>query len=264
MKNILVPVGQSDNILNHVQYAVDFAADFNAKVYLVQVFDVYTKAGTLTKVDEILKKDSMEFLSSIKDQVDTKGVNIEVHALMGDLIKTLTLAAEALNIDLMMVEPRTNSVKHALWLGKTSGKMVKRSGIPTLIVPRGYQYKPISKVLFGIKNAKLSKPESLAPLAQIKAHFDATVNLLLVKTPFHTNEDFNLPTEIKSMAANISESENATTFQGILEHYRENQPDLLCVVRRNRGTFSKIWENNTIKKVDFHSTIPVLVLNRLK
>ncbi|MDA7559072.1 universal stress protein, partial [Flavobacteriaceae bacterium] len=41
MKNILVPVGSSDNALSHLQYAVDFAKVFNAKLFIVQVYNVY-------------------------------------------------------------------------------------------------------------------------------------------------------------------------------------------------------------------------------
>ena len=54
MKTILVPVGSSKNAVNHLQYAVDFAKAFGAKLYVVQVFNVYTKAGTIIKVDHIL------------------------------------------------------------------------------------------------------------------------------------------------------------------------------------------------------------------
>ena len=55
MKNILVPVGSSKNAVSHLQYAVDFAKTFGARLYVVQVFNVYTKAGTMIKVDHILE-----------------------------------------------------------------------------------------------------------------------------------------------------------------------------------------------------------------
>ena len=48
MKSILVPVGSSKNAESHLQYAVDFARVFGAKLYVVQVYNVYTKAGTMT------------------------------------------------------------------------------------------------------------------------------------------------------------------------------------------------------------------------
>ena len=34
MNNILVPVGSSKNAVSHLQYAVDFAKSFNAKLFI--------------------------------------------------------------------------------------------------------------------------------------------------------------------------------------------------------------------------------------
>ncbi|MCB0444757.1 MAG: universal stress protein, partial [Gelidibacter sp.] len=78
MKNILVPVGSSKNAVSHLQYAVDFAKAFGAKVYVVQVFNVYTKAGTMIKVDHILERESLEFLKSHVTKVDIKDVEVVI------------------------------------------------------------------------------------------------------------------------------------------------------------------------------------------
>lgn len=61
MKNILVPVGSSKNTLSHLQYAVDFAKSFGAKLFVVQVYNVYTKAGTMIKVDHIIERESLAY-----------------------------------------------------------------------------------------------------------------------------------------------------------------------------------------------------------
>ena len=90
-------------------------------------------------------------------------------------------------------------------------------------------------------------------------------HLLLVKTPFYNEGDFDVAEELKLLVDSTSTSENATTFQGVLENYKDNNPDMLCVVRRKRGFFTKLWEKNSILKKDFHaSTLPVLVLSGLK
>lgn len=76
--------------------------------------------------------------------------------------------------------------------------------------------------------------------------------------------DFELKKEIKTIVNSITETENATTFQGVLQHLQSFNPDVLCVVRRKRGFFTQKWENNVILKKDFSSNIPVLVLSGLK
>jgi nucleotide-binding universal stress UspA family protein len=264
MKNILVPVGSSKNVKSHLQYAVDFAKAFDAKLYIVQVYNVYTKAGTMIKVDHILERESQEYLNKLVSEIDTKNVDITVKVLKGDLIDTLEMACKTADIDLILIEPRTTSVKDEVFLGKTSGKIIKQTQIPALIVPEGYVFKPITRVLLAVKSAILKKESALKPLIDIKEKFKAVVNLLLVKTTYYNEGDFEVKEALKDIVTNITKTENATTFQGVLEHYKSNDPDMLCVVRRKRGFFVKKWEKNTILKKDFHSPRPVLVLSGLK
>ena len=116
-----------------------------------------------------------------------------------------------------------------------------------------------------IKSAIINRNDALDPLKAIKAQFRSIVNLLLVKTPYHNEGDFDINEDLAKLITNTTYSENPTTFQGVLEHYKESNPDLLVVVRRKRRFFTNLWEKNTILKKDFHSTqIPVLVLREMK
>jgi nucleotide-binding universal stress UspA family protein len=264
MKNILVPIGTSTNLLSHLQYAIDFAQNFGAKLFVVQTYNVYTKAGTMVNVDAILARESQAFLEDLMSKVDTKGVDIVVKSLKGDLIDTLELVSKAADIGLILIEPRTNSIKEEVFLGKTSGKIVKQTQIPALIVPEGTVFKPFNHILMAVKSAVIKKDDVLEPLKYFKQHFKATVDLLLVKTHYYNDGDFDLNDELKSLTDHVTYTENSTTYHGVLEHYREHNPDMLCVVRRKRGFFNKLWEKNEILKKDFSSNIPVLVLSELK
>ena len=265
MKSILVPVGSSKNAQSHLQYAVDFAQAFGAKLYVVQIYNVYTKSGTMIKVDHILERESLEFLNNHVAKVDTKNVEVVVKTFKGKLVDTLELVCKSLDIDLILLEPRTNSIKDEVYLGKTSGKIIKQTNIPALIVPEGYKYRPIIYVLMALKSAIIKKEGVLKPLKSIQAQYKSIINLLLVKTPYYNEGDFEVNEELGSLITKTTKSENATTFQGVLEHYKDNNPDLLCVVRRKRGFFTKMWEKNTILKKDFNvTTLPVLVLSGLK
>lgn len=264
MKNILVPVGSSKNAISHLQYAVDFALVFGAKLFVVQVYNVYTKAGTMVKVDEIIERESLEFLNDLVSKIDKKGVQVVVKTLKGKLIDTLELACKAADVDLVLVEPRTNSIKDEVYLGKTSGKIIKQMDIPALIVPEGYNFKAPTNILMAIKSAIIKKEDALDPLKSFVATFKVDTNLLLVKTPFYNEGDFDVSEKLQGIVGNITITENATTFQGVLQHFQSHNPDMLCVVRRKRGFFAKKWEKNTILKKDFHSSVPVLVLSGLK
>lgn len=264
MKNILVPVGSSKNAQSHLQYAVDFARSFGAKLFVVQVYNVYTKAGTMIKIDHILERESQEFLNRMVAQIDTKNVEVVTRTLKGKLIDVLNLACKNSEIDLILLEPRTNSIKDEVFLGRTSGKIVKQTNIPALIIPEGYTFKPITRILLALKSAIVKKEGALKPLRSFQDQFKTVVNLLLVKTPYFNEGDFDVKEKITSIVTNTTQVEAPTTYQGVLEHYKSNDPDMLCVVRRKRGFFTKKWEKNVILKKDFNSALPVLVLRGLK
>ena len=264
MKNILVPIGNSKNIKSHLQYAVDFAQAFGARLYLVQVSDKPIKSKVLGDIGHVWERESLAYIDGLLAKIDTKTVDIVIKCFKGQLVDTLELICKNADIDLMLVEPRTNSIKEDVFLGKTSGKIIKKTNIPCLIVPEGYVFKPVTNVLVAIKSAIIKKEHALVPLKQIQTQFQAVVNLLLVKTPFYEDGDFKVHSSLSSLVTETVFSENATTFQGVLQHYNSHEPDLLCVFRRKRGFFAKMWEKSVILKTDFYSAFPVLVLRGVK
>jgi hypothetical protein len=148
-----------------------------------------------------------------------------------------------------------------LYLGNTSGKIIKQTNIPSLIVPKGTIFTPYKTILTAFKSGVLKRKRILDPLVVIKKKFSSKVNLLLVKTPGYTDDDLKINTALMDISEHLTLTQNATTYLGVLEHFQAQHPDLLCVFRRKRGFFKKLWEKNTISKSEFYSAVPVLVLN---
>ena len=86
-------------------------------------------------------------------------------------------------------------------------------------------------------------------MASFKQLFTAKLNLLQVITPDNSEDDHNIDDRLDALKDNCKVTENATIFQGLLEHFQSNNPDMLCVIRRKRGFFKKIWKRTrSIKK----------------
>ena len=82
-----------------------------------------------------------------------------------------------------------------------------------------------------------------------------------MKTPGYIDEDLIIDDQLKLIESSLTISESATTFQGVLTHFLTQNPDMLCVFRRKRGFFKKLWEKNSITKSEFNCTIPLLILS---
>lgn len=261
MNHILVPIGSSENAQNTLQYAIDFAAAVGAKVFVFRAYKVISKAGTIINIDEIVARETSLYLRSVVNLVDTKDVDVKIISGQGSAVDSILAVEKELGIDLVITEPKSNSIKEEVFLGSTSGSIVKNTQIPVLVVPEGNTFKPFASVLTAFKSGKLKKEGMLTPLASIVKAFGTKVNLLLVKTPDYREDDLILNEELTDIQDSFAVTENVTIFQGVLEHFQSNNPDLLCVFRRKRGFFQKLWESNTVLKSEFHCSIPMLILN---
>ncbi|QLE01044.1 universal stress protein [Galbibacter sp. BG1] len=261
MKNILVPIGTSPNTINTLQYAIDFAAFFNSKVYLMQAFTFYSKTGTISNLEDRVAKSTTEQLEEVLSKVDIKGVPVTIKAYNGDVIDGINAVDNQYGIDLIVLEPRSTDIREEVFLGKTSGKIVKKTDIPTLVVPEGNTFKDYNTGLVAFKSGVVKNPKILDPLVAFKEQFKLNLNLLLVKTPNYVAEDLEINSDLKKLGNTTKTTENTTTFEGVLEHFQENNPDILIVFRRKRGFFTKLWEKNIILKREFRCSIPLLILS---
>ena len=261
MKNILVPVGNSPDSFETLQYAVDFAAHFGAQVYVMEVLNVSTGAGDLANIKEKVLESSRDRIRELIEKINPGKVDIKIATYTGDIIDGLRDLEKELGIDLIIIAPRSVEVDDELYLGNTSGRIIKRTDIPTLIVPKGSKFQKYKSVLTAFRSGVLKRKRVLNPLINIKEAFSSKVNLLLVKTHGYNDDELKFNTALMDISSQVTLTEHATTYLGVLEHFQLQHPDLLCVFRRKRGFFQNLWEKNTILKSEFSVRIPVLVLS---
>ncbi|MCA0932852.1 universal stress protein [Lutimonas saemankumensis] len=261
MKNILVPIGSNDHATNTLQYAIDFAQVFDAKIYLVHVYSSPKISGGILNVDQIMERDSKAILKDHLKKVDKKNVDIMTSTLKGySIIDTLKQLNKLLNIDLIIASTKNDGADENIFVGKITGNIIKDTKVPVLIVPSQVAFKPMKKILMTIKSGSIKSVSTLDLLINIKEKFSATINLLQVKTPKLEAKDMELNETLESHISKLVPTTNATVYQGVLEFLHEENPDMICVIRRKRGFFKKLWEDDRVKKVDFESKIPLLVL----
>ncbi len=260
MKNILVPVGSVDSGISNLRYAVELAKLMEAKIYLINIYKEFSKVGGLTKVNQLLIDDSEEILENILSKVDTEGVEVISRPIKGDPFEAIQRVAKMVDIDLIILSPQSLEIQNEVYLGSVTGKIVKQSDIPVLVVPRAYPFARIENILLAVKSGQIEREGVLDPLKEIAELFNAEINLLHVKTPDAPEEAGAINKELQALKSSLTETENATIFQGVLEHFQSHNPDMLCVLRRKRGFFKKLWEKNSVMKKEFHTSKPLLIL----
>ncbi|WP_111706322.1 universal stress protein [Lutibacter citreus] len=260
MKRILVPLGNIENSVDTLQYAIDLASVSNSRIYVIQVFGSVKTTGILKKVDDIIESEAKEELRRILENVDKKNVEIISKVFKGEISNVIQIVSKALDVDLIVSSANYTSPDSSVYIGPVVGEIVKRMEFPVLIIPKGYQFKPYKTILLGVRSGLIKRGGVLDPLHDLVSIFKSKVNLLHVITSNNKEKDNILHKDFNAIADSVIKTENATVYQGVLKHLNDVNPDLLCVIRRKRGFFSKLWEKKRIKKIDFESRIPLLVL----
>ena len=182
MKNILVPVGSTENGVNNLQYAVNFASMSGATVYVINLYKEFSRVGGLTKVNQLIIDDNESQLNDVLSRVDTKGVEVIAKPIKGDAYEGIARISKLLNIDLIILSPQSVEIKNEVYLGNITGRIVKQTDIPLLIVPKNYLFRKFETILLAFKNGHFERENVLDPLINMKQLFSAKLNLLHVIT----------------------------------------------------------------------------------
>ena len=260
MQNLLVPLGTSANAESTLAYAVAFASHFKSTIYVIDAYPVHSSMATLSNVSARIEEDNLKQIRALVAKTPYKKNLIKLVSSERDLIGTIKNLDKTIGLDLIIVSPLNNEINEEVFLGRIAGSMIKRTQIPVLVAPLEKPFKVPERLLLAFKTGEVKAMSTLTPLIHIQDKFTALLKLLLVKVPGFANRTHQLSDALMQRAEQLLYSENATVYQGVLEHFQANQPDLLVAFKRERGFFEKLWEPDLIYKKDFYCTVPLLVL----
>ena len=171
MKNILVPIGSTENAQTTLQYAIDFAAEINANVLVFRAYKAKSKAGTMVNVSAIIERETNLYLRMMVSAVDRKNVSVKLISSKGSVVESVEAIDNEIGVDLVIVGAKSNSIKEEVFLGTTAGSLVKKTDLPILSIPENYVYKPIGSILLAFKSGVVKSKTALNPLKLDVFHY---------------------------------------------------------------------------------------------
>ena len=262
MHKILVPLGISEKIEGLLNYAIHLSKIFKSIIYLI---DAHPTSSNLTSINNVKSRfadKSKQKIKSMVDNLNSNVSNINIMKSQGDFIDSTKKLNKSIGVDLVITVPLSNEINDEMFLGPVARSLIKRTNIPVLAAPYQKQFIPTKKMLLAFKSGDVKSIDALKPLIQFQEEFKTLLKLLLVKIPGLADRNHKHDNFLMKRSEGLIYSENTTVYQGFLEHFRSNNPDMLIVFKREIGFFVKIWEPEKIYKRDFYCTIPLLVLNK--
>jgi len=260
MQKILVPLGISEKTEGLLNYAIVLSKTFKSNIYLIDAHPTLSNLTSINNVKTHFAKKDKQRIKRMVDNLNLNITNINIVESQGDLIDSINKLNKSIGIDLIITAPLNNEINDEVFLGPVAGSLIKRTNIPVLVAPYQKKFIPPKRMMLAFKSGEVKSIDTLKPLIQFQNKFKTLLKLLLVKVPGFANRIHKLDDNLIKRSEGLIYSENATVYQGVLEQFQSNSPDMLIVFKRERGFFVKLWEPDRIYKRDFYCTIPLLVL----
>jgi len=140
IEKILFPTDFSDHSNHALDYAIEFAKRFRAKIILTHIVAVPTYIASyeinvdLTSMRETLVESAEKMLDELTRKLLAQGVESETHTAIGNSFVEIVRLAKEQNVDLIILGTHGwGALKHLL-LGSTAERVVRKAPCPVLTV----------------------------------------------------------------------------------------------------------------------------------
>ncbi|MGC6480578.1 MAG: universal stress protein [Flavobacteriaceae bacterium] len=261
MKNIAIPIGISDFAAHTLRYGFDLAQYFEATVYLIDAYPQQSQGSShLQNIHALAEDKNFARIKSLAQSNNPQQVPVKILRSQQDLIGSIKKLDAQVGLDMIVVAPLNNDMHEKVFLGRIAGSLIKRTNIPVWVAPLEKAFVPAEKLMLALKHGNFTKEDPIRFVDQLRQRMQATMDLLFVQTPGLPDPRKQAHAELTEKASDSIYTENATVYQGVLEHFQVSKPDMLVVFKRERGFFEKLWEPDMVLKKDFYCTVPLLVL----
>jgi nucleotide-binding universal stress UspA family protein len=144
-KKIIVPLDGSEQSERAIAHAVSLAQEHGGSLSLVRVVDFASElAGEFSAVAynstlERLTEETEEYLEEKKRVLAGQGVQVTTILKLGPPAKRILEAVEESNADLLVMSSHGRSGLSRWFMGSTAEDVMRRSTVPTLLLPRDPQ-----------------------------------------------------------------------------------------------------------------------------
>lgn len=142
MKNILLTIDFNNNEIVLIDRAIEIAAAFDAKIWLLHVvapepdfvgLEVGPQYVRDSRAEQI--KRERRLLSDYTDVIKLENVRCEAVLIQGATIEMILKEAEKLNTDLIIIGRHDHSIMYKAFFGSVASGVIKKSKIPVMLIP---------------------------------------------------------------------------------------------------------------------------------
>lgn len=279
MKKILLPTDFSDNAWNAIFTAVKLYANIPCYFYVLHAYEPNTlnlldnkSQQRLGVIYDSLKKYSEQQLTKVLDYMNKNHKNsnhsFETISKSDTLVEAIKEEAYKKDIDLIVMGTQGATSAKEIFMGSQTVKVLKKlKTYPILAIPTDYNFQVLRSLIFPTDFTRKYEKSELLPLTHLAAQWKAEIKVVHVAVEFMLND--TQKANMKILEDRLRESHFSyhqlpfdNNIASSIEHYViETRADLICMVRHYHGVWERFIKEAVIKKIAFHSKVPVLFLS---
>tara|TARA_R110002051_G_scaffold32126_2_gene72386 strand:- start:7990 stop:8835 length:846 start_codon:yes stop_codon:yes gene_type:complete len=276
MKKILLPTDFSNNAWNAICYALEF---FKTEKCEFQILHTYTP--TFYRMDylmggptysaipdmgvDIAQAGLDKTLVDIKLQFNNPNHTFKTLSAFNTLTHEILELSETKNFDLVVMGTQGATGAKEIFLGTHTVHVIRKSKIPVLAVPVGYEFKKIKSIIFPTDYGQLYLDKDLKLLVNISNTHNAKLTILHVKEEYDLIDEQKVNKKalmdyFKNINTDFVEDRGKLMPEAIRTYIEEHQSELLVIMSRKHSFLERLIVKSNVDFIGYHTKIPFLVI----
>ena len=276
MKTILIPTDFSDNAWNTISFAMQFLKGERCTFYFLHTYtpafyrmDYMLGGPEFSAIPDKGVDASIEGLEKTLEAVKAKFGNakhiyetVSAFNILTDEINSLTNKKD---IDLIIMGTQGASGVKEIFLGTNTVHVIGKASIPVLVIPSGYRYKPIERILFSADYESNYDSKDLYSAIEIAKMNHAEITVLHMKevhrlTKAQEENKAFLGRCLAQVPHSFIEENGAYDPRHIITYLEQHNYGLLVMMKRKHSLFERVVTRQHVDQVGFHVQLPFLVI----
>jgi nucleotide-binding universal stress UspA family protein len=277
MKKILLATDFSENCKSALLYSFHLAKEFNASLEIINSFVSIPAIGidggpgvmnesVLESGKEHNRKRMSELLSSVPNSLKAD-VSLSSNVIIGEPVSAISNYLDENDFDLLVMGTTGESRLEEILFGSTTVEVMKNAACPVIAVPAGAEYRGIKKIVYASDLVE-KDIEVINHVCEMAKFFDAEVVV------FHVFGEDNMTAQDEADEFNTMLSKNVhydklkkesvtygNSYDAILEVVKKDLANMVVLREQSRGIFSRLFHPDMVKRINYHTVIPLLTYN---
>ena len=278
MKKIVLTTDFSENAWNAIFTALKIYADLDCHFYLLHAYEPSAlnllgnksqqRLGviydSLSKYSEQELEDMLKYFEINHKNPKHKFTTVSIAETLEEAVKDIVSKND---IDVVIMGTQGATGAKEVFLGSNTVKVLKTiKNIPIFAIPSGFNFQKLRTIIFATDFTKAFNKNELMPIIELAKLWKTQIEIIHVAIEFNLNDTQNTnKTILKERFAGFDYQFKNVPFEISISHsidaYVGNKDSTILSIIRHQHTFwEKVIGEAVVKKIAFHSNIPVIFL----